>query len=143
MNMMMVPRRRNDFDLWDDIFGRDPFFSDDGNKVMRTDIKEKENEYIMTIDLPGYEKKDIKIHIEDGYLNINAKTDSTVEDKEEGKFVRKERYYGECSRSFYVGEDITETDIRASFRNGTLRLEIPKREEKKAIAEKKYIEIED
>ena len=143
MNMMMVPRRRNDFDLWDDIFGRDPIFSDDGNKVMRTDIKEKENEYIMTIDLPGYEKKDIKIHIEDGYLNINAKTDSTVEDKEEGKFVRKERYYGECSRSFYVGEDITETDIRASFRNGTLRLEIPKREEKKAIAEKKYIEIED
>ena len=141
--MLMIPRRRNEFDLLEDMFKIDPFFSEEGSKIMKTDIKEKKDKYLIDIDLPGYEKEDIKIHIEDGYLNIVAKTNSEHEDKEEGTFLRKERYYGECSRSFYIGDQVTENDIKASFRNGTLRLEIPKIEEKKALPEKKYIQIGD
>lgn len=139
---MMMPKKTNDFDLWTDMFRIDPFFSSEGNAVMKTDIKEKDNEYLIAIDLPGYDKNDIKIHIEDGYLNIHAKTNKEKEDKEEGQYVRKERYYGECSRSFYIGNNITEEEIKASFKNGTLKLEVPKKEEKN-ISSKKYIEIED
>ena len=141
-NMMMIPRRRNEFDLLEDMFRIDPFFSEEGSKVMKTDIKEKNNEYLLAVDLPGYDKNDIKISVEDGYLNIHAKTNNEKEDKEEGKFVRKERYYGECSRSFYIGNNITEEEIKATFKNGTLKLVIPKKEEKKELPEKKYIQIE-
>ena len=140
--MMMIPRRKNEFDLLEEMF-RDPFFAGGETKLMRTDIKEKKDKYLVDIDLPGYEKEDIKIEIEDGYLTIHATTDSQKEEKEDGKFVRKERYVGECSRSFYVGEDIKEEDIKASFKNGTLKLEIPKKEEKKELPEKKYIPIDD
>lgn len=140
--MMMIPRRKNEFDLLEEMF-RDPFFTGGETKLMRTDIKEKKDKYLVDIDLPGYEKEDIKIEIEDGYLTIHATTDSQKEEKEDGKFVRKERYVGECSRSFYVGEDIKEEDIKASFKNGTLKLEIPKKEEKKELPEKKYIPIDD
>ncbi len=141
--MMMIPRKRNDFNLLEDMFEVDPFFSRETSKVMQTDIEEKHDKYLITIDLPGYEKENIRIDIEDGYLNVHAKVDSRNDEEEKGKFVRKERYFGECSRSFYVGDDITETDIKASFKNGILKLEIPKKEEKKAIPEKKYIEIGD
>lgn len=140
--MMMIPRRKNEFDLLEEMF-RDPFFSGEETKIMRTDIKEKKDKYLVDIDLPGYEKEDIKIEIEDGYLTIHATTDSQKEEKEDGKFVRKERYVGECSRSFYVGEDIKEEDVKASFKNGTLKLEIPKKEAKKELPEKKYIPIDD
>lgn len=135
--MMMIPR--NDFDLFDDFF-RDSFFSKNENKVMRTDIKEGNDNYIIKIDLPGYDKEDIKIDITDGYLNINAKTSKEDEEKE-SKYIRKERYYGECSRSFYVGEELKTEDINASFKNGTLKIDIPKVEERKKQPEKKYIEI--
>lgn len=141
--MMMMPRRRNEFDLLEDMFRIDPFFSEEGSKIMKTDIKEKKDKYLLEIDLPGYEKEDIKIHIEDGYLNIHAKTNSKNDEKEDGKFVRKERYYGECSRSFYIGDNISEDEIHASFKNGTLKLEIPKKDAKKELPEKKYIEISD
>lgn len=140
--MMMIPRRNNHFDLWEDMFGRDPFFNREENKIMRTDIKEKKDKYLIDIDLPGYEKENIKIEIEDGYLTIHATTDSS-KDEEEGNFVRKERYFGECSRSFYIGDDITEEDIKASFKNGTLNIEIPKKDETKEVPEKKYIQIDD
>ena len=112
-------------------------------KEMRDIIKEQEEKFIITIDLPGYEKEDIKIHMEEGYLNIHAKTNTEKEEKENGKFLRRERYFGECSRSFYVGENITEEDIKATFKNGTLNLEIPKKEEIKQVPEKRYIEISD
>ncbi len=140
--MFMIPRKRNEFDIWEDMF-KDPFFNEERSQIMKTDIKEKKDSYLIDIDLPGYEKEDIKINIEDGYLNIVAKTNSEKEDKEEGTFLRKERYYGECSRSFYIGDQIKEEDIKASFKNGTLRLEVPKFEEKKALPEKKYIQIDD
>ena len=141
--MMMLPRKRNDFDLWDEMF-RDPFFTGEReSKLMKTDIKEKKDKYIVDIDLPGYEKEDIKIEIDNGYLIVNAKTSHHKDEKEEGKYVRKERFVGECSRSFYVGEDIKQEDIKASFRNGTLKIEIPKKDEPKELSEKKYIPIDD
>ena len=141
--MMMLPRKRNDFDLWDEMF-RDPFFTGEReSKLMRTDIKEKKDKYIVDIDLPGYEKEDIKIEVDNGYLIVNAKTNHHKEEKEEGKYVRKERFVGECSRSFYVGEDVKQEDIKASFRNGTLKIEIPKKDEPKELPEKKYIPIDD
>ena len=140
--MMMLPRRNN-YDLWDEMF-KDPFFTGESNKIMKTDIKEKKDKYVIEMDLPGYEKDNIKIEIEDGYLSIHATANSSKDESDdEGEFVRKERYFGECSRSFYIGDDITEEDIRASFKNGTLKIEVPKKEAKKEIPEKKYIAIDD
>lgn len=140
--MMLIPRRRNEFDLLDEMF-KDPFFTGEESKVMRTDIKEKGDKYLIDIDLPGYQKENIKIEIEDGYLTVQATTDSSKEEKEEGKFVRRERYLGECSRSFYVGDAVKEEDVKASFKNGTLTLEIPKKDETKEIPQKTYIPIDD
>lgn len=140
--MMMIPRRKNEFDLIGDLF-RDPFFTEHESNVMKTDIKEKSDKYLIDIELPGYEKDAIKIDIDDGYLTVHAEMKSDKEEKEEGKFVRKERYIGSCSRSFYVGTEIQGEDIRASFKNGMLQIEIPKKDEKKELPEKKYIQIED
>ena len=139
--MMMIPRR-NDFDLFDDIF-KDPFFTNNESKIMKTDIKEKKDKYIIDIDLPGYEKENIKINVEDGYLTVQAKTNTNKEDKEDVKIVRKERYVGSCSRSFYVGNSVKNEDVKASFRNGTLKIEVKKKEESKELPEGNYIEIED
>ena len=138
--MMLIPRR-NSFDLWDEVFN-DPFFSNHESKIMRTDIKENKDNYDILIDLPGYEKEDIKVDVEDGYLNVSASMNSHHEEKEDGKFVRRERYFGECSRSFYVGDELQAEDIKATFKNGTLKLEVPKIEETKKIPEKKYINID-
>ena len=138
--MMMIPRR-HDFDLWDEMF-RDPFFTEGESKLMKTDIKEKKDKYLIDIDLPGYDKEGIKIEIQDGYLTVHAKVNKEDDDKEKGKFVRKERYVGECSRSFYVGDAVKEEDIKAKFKNGTLTIEVPKKEEHKELEEKKYIPIE-
>ena len=141
--MMMLPRKRSDFNLWDQMFS-DPFFTEEReNKFMKTDIKEKKDKYIIDMDLPGYEKENIKIEINNGYLIVNAKTSHHEDEKEEGKYVKKERFVGECSRSFYVGEEVTEDDIKASFKNGTLKIEVPKKEESKELPEKKYIPIDD
>ncbi len=137
--MMMIPRR-NSFDLWDDFF-KDPFFDSHESKVMRTDIKEGKDNYNIVIDLPGYEKEDIKVDIDDGYLNVTATMDNS-KDESDSKFVRRERYFGECSRSFYVGDSIKSEDIKASFKNGTLNLEIPKINEEETKEEKKYINID-
>ena len=141
---MMLPRRRHDFDFFDDML-KDPFFTDfRDNNLMKTDVKEKKDKYLIVIDLPGYNKEDIKIQIENGYLIIHASTNQNKEEKDEGKYVCKERYEGECSRSFYIGEDILEEDIKAKFKNGTLTLEVPKKDNKKALPdEKRYIEIDD
>ena len=142
MDMMMIPRRRNEFDWLADMF-KDPFFTGDESKIMKTDIREKKDKYLIDIDLPGYEKENIQLEIEDGYLTVHANINSNKEEKEEGNFVRKERYVGSSSRSFYVGEEIESQDIKASFKNGTLQIEVPKKEEKKQLPEKKYISIGD
>lgn len=138
--MMLIPR--DNFDLFDDIF-TDPFFKRNDNKLMRTDIKEQDDNYVISVDLPGYDKENIKVDITDGYLTVSAKTDSENNEEEKGKYVRRERYFGECSRSFYVGDDISVEDVDASFKNGTLIMEIPKMDSKKELPEKKYIEIKD
>ena len=93
--------------------------------------------------MPGYEKENINIEIEDGYLTVHATVSKNTDEKEEGKFLPKERFSVECSRSFYVGDEVKEEDIKASFKNGTLKIEVPKKEEKKEKKDKKYIQIED
>lgn len=111
--------------------------------LMRTDVKENESGYEIHMELPGYKKEDVKAELKDGTLTITASTDSQKETQEEnGKFIRKERYSGTCSRSFYVGEAIEQTDIKAKFEDGILKLFVPKKEEKPAVEEKKYITIE-
>lgn len=140
--MMMIPRRKNEFDLLGEVFA-DPFFTEHESKIMKTDIREKKDKYLIDIDLPGYQKENIKMEVEDGYLTIHAEINSDNEEKEEGKFVRRERYSGSCSRSFYIGTEVKSEEIKAYFKNGILKIEIPKKEEKKELPEKKYIQIED
>lgn len=140
--MMMIPRKRNDFDLFDEMFGVDPFFERRDSKLMKTDIKEKKDKYIIDVDLPGYDKENIDLEIEDGYLKVTAKVDKNIDESDEDeRYIHQERYFGECSRSFYIGKDITEEDIKASFKNGILTLTIPKEEPKK-LEEKKKIQID-
>ncbi len=137
--MMMIPRRR-DFDLFDEMFN-DPFFTRGENKLMKTDIKDKKDHYELEIDLPGYEKENIKIELADGYLTVHASMNKEVNEDKDSRYVHKERYVGNSSRSFYVGENVKEEDIKASFKNGTLKLSLPKVDEEKKD-EKKYIDIE-
>ena len=112
--MMMVPRR-NDFDLIGDLFD-DSFFHKNESKLMKTDIKELDDKYVIDVDLPGYNKEDIKISVENGYLVINASTNEEKNEEEKGKVIKKERYYGQCSRSFYISDDLTVEDIKASYK---------------------------
>lgn len=113
------------------------------NALMQTDVEENEKGYELTMNLPGVKKEDIKGELKDGYLILSASSESSKEEKDkEGKFIRRERYCGSCSRSFYVGEGISREDIKAKFENGVLKLSIPKKEEKPAIEESKYIAIE-
>lgn len=135
--MMLVPR--NNFDLFDDIF-EDPFFSKKERNLMRTDIRETKDKFILDIDLPGFDKNNIKLSLNNGYLNIHAKMHKNDKNEEE-HYVRKERFFGECSRSFYLGDDIKEEDINASFKDGILVVEIPKKELENKSKEVKQIEI--
>ncbi len=140
--MMLVPRK-NDFDLFDEFFS-DDFFPANHKKeraLMKTDIKEKKDKYILDIDLPGFEKENIKLSLNNGYLNIHAKVNKEEKSDEEEKFVRQERFYGECSRSFYVGNEIKEEDINAQFKNGILNIEIPKKDSEDKSKEIKQIPI--
>ena len=137
--MMLVPRRSN-FDLFDNFFD-DDFFPKKERNLMKTDIKEKKDHYEIIMDLPGYEKENINLELNNGYLEISAKVEKEEDNSEEEKFVRRERFYGECARSFFVGEDISEEDINAEFKNGTLKVEVPKKEEKSELPETKKIEI--
>lgn len=136
--MMLVPRS-NSFDLFDDFFD-DSFFTHKERNLMKTDIREKDNEYLIDVDLPGFEKDNIKLSLNNGYLNINATMDKKDDDSDNEKYVRKERFYGQCSRSFYVGDQINEEDINAEFKNGILTISVPKKEEDKSN-EIKQIEI--
>ena len=108
--------------------------------LMKTDIREDENSYLLEVDLPGYSKDDIKIDITDGYLTINAKVEKENND-EKKNYVRRERFTGEVSRSFYVGDDIKEDEVKANFKNGILTLEVPKLSLEDKKKDKKYIEI--
>ena len=108
--------------------------------IMKTDIKETDDQYVLAIDLPGFKKEDVKIHLKDGYLNVSASSQNEEEEKD-GKYLRRERYTGSMTRSFYVGKGLTEEDVKAKFGNGVLTLSLPKEAPKK-IEEPKYIAIE-
>ena len=112
--------------------------------LMKTDVKEKDGNYEVAIDLPGFKKDEVHAALENGYLTISAEKglDKDEKEKESGRYIRKERYAGACSRSFYVGEDITEEDIKAEFKHGLLKLFVPKKEAKPAVEQKKTISIE-
>ena len=124
-------------DVFDDLF--DTGVSSPSKVTnMLCDIRETENTYEMNIALPGYKKEDIGLELKDGYLKVSASSNKEKEEKDKaGRVVRRERYSGNCSRSFYVGEGFTEEDIKAKFDNGELMIsvpkEAPKRVEKKSI----------
>ena len=153
MMTMLMPTRRNRnslldpmFDPFDAFFGA-PFVPDTpkaSSSLMRTDIKEHEGGFELTIDLPGFKKDDVQAELKDGYLTVNAETHSESEDKDEkkGTWVRKERFSGKCSRTFYVGDDVEESDIKARFENGTLVVDVPKKQEQPKLEEKRTIAID-
>ena len=132
--MMLVPRR-NSFDLWDD-FLKDDFFEPSVKNQMKCDVYEKDGDYHIEMDIPGYDKEDINIEVDDGYLTISAET-KNEENDESKNYIRRERRYGKFSRSFYVGDVEPET-IEAEFKKGILKITVPKIEEKPT---KKQIEI--
>ena len=113
--------------------------------MMKTDVQEHDDHYEVDIDLPGFKKEELSLELKDGYLVISATKglDKDEKEKKSGKFVRRERYVGSMSRSFYVGEDMKQEDIHAKYESGVLKLSIPKAEEQKAqVDESKYIAIE-
>ena len=141
--------------MFDDLFDDDFFGGRELNKaekklyghraknVMNTDIKETEDSYELEMDLPGFKKDEVTVELDNGYITIRAAKGLDKDEKtKEGRYIRKERYAGSCERSFYVGEAVTQDDIKASFRHGILRLDIPKKENKK-VEDNKYIAIED
>ena len=142
---MLVPNvfRGNFVDNFFDDFFKNSFEGFD-KKVpgMTADIREFDDRYQMDIELAGYSKEDIKAELKDGYLTISANhQENNDEQDEKGRYIRRERYYGLCQRSFFVGNGIKEEDIHASFTDGVLRIDIPKND-KTPVEEKHYIAIE-
>lgn len=147
---MLRPSIFND-NLFDDFF-EFPFFDDraerklyghNANNLMKTDIKEHKDGYELEIDLPGFKKDDLQAELKDGYLTISASKQLNQDEKEKetGKYIRRERYSGSCQRSFYVGEGITQEDIKAEFKHGILRLFVPKKEAVPEVEERKFVSI--
>lgn len=101
------------------------------NSLMKTDVRELDNTYELDVDLPGFKKEEVSLDLKDGYLSISARKDSSSgDDSKPGKYVRRERYTGVCSRSFYVGEDVKADDVSAKFEDGILKISLPKQEQK-------------
>ena len=131
------------FDFDRDFWGRkNPLYGKNAKNIMKTDIREHDTGYELDVDLPGFKKDEINIELENGYLTISAAKglDKDEQDKK-GKYIRKERYAGAMQRSFYVGDALTQEDIKAKFEDGILRLSIPKKDAK-AVETKKTIAIE-
>ena len=148
---MLMPSIFND-NVFDDFFDF-PFYDDRAEKklyghhaanLMKTDIQEHDDGYTLEMDLPGFKKDEIKVELNNGYMTISAAKglDEDEKDKKSGKYIRRERYAGACQRSFYVGEDITEQDIKAEFKHGILKLFVPKKEAQPKVENKKYVAIE-
>ncbi len=138
-------------DLFDDDWFNDKEFRNMEKKlyghraknVMNTDVKETEDGYELEMDLPGFKKEEVSVELNDGYITIRAAKglDEDEKEKKTGKYIRRERYSGACERSFYVGEGVTQQDIKASFKHGILKLDIPKKEARK-IEQNNFISIE-
>ena len=132
-----------DFPFERDFWGRkNPLYGKNANKIMKTDIREHDGGYELDVDLPGFKKDEINVEFENGYLTISAAKglDKDEQDKK-GKYIRRERYAGAMQRSFYVGDEVTQEDIKAKFKDGILRLSIPKKDAQ-AVETKKTIAIE-
>ena len=125
------------FDIFDDFFNSGT--QRRSSNSLKTDILEVENGYELHIDVPGFAKEDIKITLDKGYLTVEAKREE-IKEENETRYLRRERYFGECARSFYVGEDILEEDIKAKYDKGILNLFIPKEGTNKKVT--KYIDIQ-
>ncbi len=133
-----------DNDLFDDFFGF-PERGPAGTQIslMQTDIQENDEGYTLTMNIPEFKKENVKAELKDGRLTISATNSSSDEEKDpNGKYLRRERYYGSCTRSFNVGKDVKQEDIKAKFEDGTLKLFIPKVVEKPEVEENHYISIE-
>ena len=131
------------FDFDRDFWGRkNPLYGKNAKNIMKTDIREHDTGYELDVDLPGFKKDEINIELENGYLTISAAKglDKDEQDKK-GKYIRKERYAGAMQRSFYVGDAVTEEDVKAKFEDGILKLSIPKKDAKE-VESKKTIAIE-
>ncbi|EEC56218.1 Hsp20/alpha crystallin family protein [[Bacteroides] pectinophilus] len=137
----------NDFSFYNDA----PFenvekklYGHHAKNVMKTDIKETDEGYELEIDLPGFAKDEVKVSLDNGYMTVSAAKglDKDEQEKKSGKYIRRERYAGACERSFYVGDEITEEDVKGEFKHGMLKLFIPKKEAKPEVEQKKYISIE-
>lgn len=144
--MAMISRRsRTPFDMFlsdpfDTFFGSAPVHNSTPN-LMRADIKDCEDCIELIIDLPGFNKENVTAELKEGVLTVSAHTEAETEEKK-GTYVRKERFSGNCSRSFYVGEDIQEEDVKAKFDNGTLQITVPKKVEQPKLEEARTIDIE-
>ncbi len=131
------------FDFDRDFWGRkNPLYGKNAKNIMKTDIREHDTGYELDVDLPGFKKDEINIELENGYLTISvAKGLDKDEQDKKGKYIRKERYAGAMQRSFYVGDAVTEEDVKAKFEDGILKLSIPKKDAKE-VETKKTIAIE-
>ncbi|HUM83932.1 MAG TPA: Hsp20/alpha crystallin family protein [Lachnospiraceae bacterium] len=146
---MLVPSVfTNNFidDFFNDVFDRQTpdMFHATGSSLMSTDVKEFDDHYDMELELPGFKKEDIHADLKDGYLTIKAERSENKDEKDEktGKYIRRERYSGQIERTFYVGGDVTEADIKAGFENGILKVSVPKKEANPKVEEAKHIMIE-
>ena len=142
----MLSRNNYGLDLFDEFF-KDPFFGatykDSKDKPMRTDIYETNGVYLLEIELPGFSREDIQAELQKGYLTISASQNRRIEEGDERlQLVHQERYHGSYKRSFYVGEDLQQEDIKASFKDGILKLTVPKEVPKKIDTSKHFIAIE-
>ena len=133
-----------DFPFNDDFWGRkNPLYGKNAKRMMKTDIRETEGSYELDVDLPGFKKDEIKASLENGYLTISAAKGLDKDEKDkDGKYIRQERYAGAMSRSFYVGDEVTQDEIKAKYEDGILKLSIPKKEKKPAVEQENHIAIE-
>lgn len=131
------------FSTFDNVFDNmfpDTFFQNT-NTSMKTDVKEVDGRYVLDMEIPGFKKEDIQLELNNGYLTVMANKNTSHEQKDtEGNIIRQERYTGSCSRSFYIGENVKETDIQASYQDGELKISLPKTS--KQVETKTYIPIE-
>ena len=143
--MLMPSIFNNNFvdNFFDDMFRWPTSMRKADSSVMRTDVRDLGDSYELSMELAGYSKDDIKAELKDGIMTITATKNENNDEKDtEGNYIRRERYYGTCQRSFQVGDALTEEDIHAEFKDGILKITLPKEKEKPAVEEKKYIAIQ-